>query len=73
MFSDDQLDNIIVLVNDERFNHTCGGQYPGPTEASDAVLFLCASGAIGTNIIILKTTAGTDLLGLCEVEVFGTP
>nr|XP_022302974.1 uncharacterized protein LOC111110670 isoform X1 [Crassostrea virginica] len=68
-----QLDNIRVLVNDKRFNHTCGGQYPGPTEASDAVLFLCASGAIGSKIIILKTTAGTDILGLCEVEVYGTP
>ena len=60
-----------MIVSDGHFNHTCGGQYPGPTLSHEAVLFMCGAGTKGSDITILKTTTEEDHLSLCEVEVFG--
>ena len=65
-----RMDNIVAIVSDGHANQTCGGQYPGPTQVCDAVLFLCAPGTKGSNITFLKTTTETDVLKVCEVEVF---
>ncbi|XP_078341064.1 uncharacterized protein LOC111106366 isoform X2 [Crassostrea virginica] len=55
-----RMDNIVAIVSDGHVNQTCGGQYPGPTELCDAVLFLCAPGTKGSNITILKNTTEED-------------
>ena len=68
-----RMDNIVAIVSDGHYNQTCGGQYPGPTQVCDAVLFLCAPGTKGSNITILKSTTETDILKVCEVEVFSNP
>ena len=72
-YSARRMDNIVAIVSDGHVNQTCGGQYPGPTELCDAVLFLCAPGTKGSNITILKSTTETDILKVCEVEVFSNP
>ena len=72
-YSAHRMDNIVAIVSDGHANHTCGGQYPGPTVVCDAVLFLCAPGTKGSNITILKSTTETDILKVCEVEVFSNP
>ena len=63
-----QADNIFVVVNGENSNYDCGGEYPGPTESADVILFLCVSGSKGKSVIISKRT---ELIGVCEVEVYG--
>nr|XP_022316167.1 uncharacterized protein LOC111119891 [Crassostrea virginica] len=65
----DQADNIFVVVNGENSNYDCGGEYPGPTESADVILFLCVSGSRGRSVTIFKTI--TSILGVCEVEVYG--
>nr|XP_022302975.1 uncharacterized protein LOC111110670 isoform X2 [Crassostrea virginica] len=68
-----ELDDITVIVSDGHVNHTCGGQYPGPTQPYDVVRFLCGPGTRGSNITILRNTTNTGYLNVCEVEIFGNP
>lgn len=64
-----QLDAIRVAVMGRHVNHTCGGEYPGPSSMNDVILFMCPPGVRGNKVIISKTT--TDYLTVCEVEVYG--
>lgn len=73
IFLGNQLDNIVIFINDQTINQTCGGEYPGPTANGDVILFLCPSGTRGSNIKIQKTAPYYSYLGLCEVEVYGYP
>lgn len=50
-------------------NHSCGGEYPGPTFTNDVILFMCPIETRGNNVTITKTTTG--FFTLCEVEVYG--
>lgn len=63
-----QLDAIRVAVMGRHVNHSCGGEYPGPTFMNDVLLFMCPPEVRGNKVIITKTT--TDVLTLCEVEVY---
>lgn len=73
IFLGNEVDNIIIYIKDQMMNHTCGGEYLGPTANGDVILFLCPSGTRGSSIKIQKTTPTDSYLGLCEVEVYGYP
>lgn len=73
IFLEHQTNDLLININDKKMNYTCGGEYPGPTTINNVILFICPPDSRGSNVTILKTSSGSDYLGLCEVEVYGHP
>ncbi|XP_056001777.1 uncharacterized protein LOC125667550 [Ostrea edulis] len=70
----DRLHDVSVNVTGNEINHLCGF-YPGPGGNGDQLLFLCKNGIIGDTVTItIQAKEGqTEILNLCEVEVFAHP
>lgn len=69
-----RLHDASVNVTGNGINHLCAF-YPGPAATGDRTLFVCKGGIIGDTVTItIQAKEGqTEMLNLCEVEVYAYP